>query len=214
VLLPALDAGAALPAYLWCWSQRRFQATVFGLLAWAAAKGAAMVVMTVMWPARAAQAVAFGGGYADGMMTWLRFGADVATGSTILKAAAATVAASVVSGGAGGLVVAATLVNCHAYYIGTLFLQSVAAARVVVFGTPVWYFFLAAGLAQLLVAGAEPLAALWRPRPAATRDALAGLAMAAIMLVAAYAAAGWLAPLWRDQLAPGVIFDAEALFGK
>lgn len=208
----ALDAACAAPFFYWCLRRGAGERAAFALLCWGAAKVAAVVALTVVWPGRGAEVVAFGERYADGMLTWLRYAEGSKFdpgGALIIKVLIACAAASALSAGAAGLVVGAALVNCHGYYLGRLFLQTTGATKVLAFGTPIWYFLLAAAAAHAIVGAAAFGLVITGRRAwegAQAKEALGSLAVAAVLAVAAFAVAGWLGPLWRDQLAPWVMF--------
>jgi hypothetical protein len=211
VVLPAADAVAVLPAFAWALARRRLQTAALLLVLWVICKAVAVAFWTVLLPSRAASAVAFGPGFAEGMFIWLQSGADLAdVGAGVsfrLVETLAVAGGALLTGGVGGLVVAAVLLNCQAYYVGLLLARSVEPWRVLAFGWPLWEIFRALGLVNLLLAAAEPLASRLsrrRFRAVEMRDALlVGL----LMLAAAFVSQIYLGPVWRDALAPYIIFD-------
>jgi hypothetical protein len=210
-VLPALDVLAVLPIFGWARLKSTFQGTALALLVWAGCKVAAVAFFTVQFPDRAAEAVAFGPAYADGMRIWLASGEDAAYvgawGTLRLPEAGILAVSSLATGGIGGLACGAVLVNCQAYYFGTLVARSVDPVRVLIFGWPVWELFRALGFVNVLLAGAEPLASRIlgvRARPRELRD---GLIIGVLMLAAAYVAQISLAAWWREMLAPALLFD-------
>jgi len=209
-VLPALDVVGALPALAWVRLRRRFHATAYAVLFWAFWKTAAVAFFTVLMPARAAAAVAWGRGYAGGTLLWLSSGADIAgVGAATalrLKPTLLLAGASLFSAGVGGLVAAAALLNCQAYYFGVLLSRAVAPWRVLAFGWPLWELLRAFGLANILVAAAGPGVMWLRRRPFRGRDVRDGIFVGLLMLAAAFVARAALAPWWRALLEPGVLF--------
>jgi hypothetical protein len=210
-VLPALDVLAVLPVFVWARSRSTFQGTALALLLWAGCKVAAVAFFTVQFPGRAAEAVAFGPAYADGMRMWLSSGEDVlnvgAWGTLRLKEAGILAASSLATGGLGGLACGAVLVNCQAYYFGTLIGRSVDPVRVLIFGWPLWEVFRALGFVNVLLAGAEPLGSRVLGKPVRARELRDGLIIAVLMLAAAYVAQISFAAWWRDMLAPALLFE-------
>lgn len=213
-VLPALDVAAALPVYVWVRLHRGFQGAAFALLLWSFCKVAAIAFFTVLFPAHAGAAVAYGASYAQGMTLWVGSGADVAGvgawGTWRLKEALALAALSLPTAGVGGLAFAATLLNCQAYYLGTLFLRAAEPWRVVVLGWPLWEVFRALAFVNILLAAAEPTLSRLLRRPVRVRDLRDGAILALLMLAAAYLAHVYLAPWWREALAPALYFDVPA----
>ena len=211
VVMPALDVLAVAPALAWVRRGRRLSAAVFVLLFWAFAKAAALAALTAAFPARAAAAVPFGPSYAEGMVLWLRSGADVAgvgaLGATRWLATLAVAALSAATAGIGGLAAASVLLNCQAYYLGILFTRSSDPLRVLLFGWPIWELFRALGLANVMVAAAEPLLCRVLRVPPLAREARDILLVGLVLLVAAYVAQLELAPYWRLALAPTMDFS-------
>lgn len=140
VILPALDVLAVLPAWAWIRRGRRLQAAASALLFWALCKVVIVAAWTVVWPARAAAAVAFGPDYAAGMLLWLRSGADLADVGAIsslrLVGTLLVGGLGAVTAGVGGLAAGAVLLNCQAYYLGVLLARTTEPWRVLVFGWP------------------------------------------------------------------------------
>jgi hypothetical protein len=213
-LLPALDVAAVLPVYVWARLHRGFQGAALALLGWGFCKAAAVATFTVFFPAHAREAVAYGGSYADGMTLWLASGADLAGlgagGTWRITEAAALAGSSLVTAGVGGLAVAAMLLNCQAYYLGTLLSHAAEPWRVVALGWPLWEAFRALAFVNILLAAAEPMISKVLGRPVRGRDVRDGAIIALLMMVTAYLAQIYLAPWWREALAPALFFDVPA----
>ncbi len=213
-VLPALDVAAALPVYVWARLHRGFQGAALALLFWSFCKAVAVVFFTVLFPARAGAAVAYGPSYAQAMTLWVGSGVDLAGlgawGTWRLKEAAALVGLSLPTAGVGGLALAAILLNCEAYYVGTLFLRAAEPWRVVFLGWPLWEIFRALAFVNILLAAAEPTLSWLLRRPVRGRDLRDGAILAFLMLAAAYLAHVSLAPWWREALAPALYFDVPA----
>lgn len=213
-VLPALDVLAAAPIIVWARLNRGMQGTAWAVVFWAFCKTAAVAFFTVLLPARAEAAVAYGADYADGMWIWLSSGVDAAGvgawATWRLKETFLLAGLSLVTAGAAGLAYAATLLNCQAYYVGTLLKQATEPLKVLLLGWPLWEIFRGLGLVNIMLAAAEPALSRVlgrRPRVREMRDAaLAGV----LMLVAAYAGQAFLAPWWRDALAPALLFEAPS----
>jgi hypothetical protein len=197
-VLPALDVAAALPVYVWARLHRGFQGAAFALLFWSFCKVVAIAFFTVLFPAHAGAAVAYGASYAQAMTLWVGSGMDVgglgAWGTWRLKEAAAL----------------AILLNCQAYYLGTLFLRAAEPWRVVLLGWPVWEVFRALAFVNILLAAAEPTLSWICRRPVRARDLRDGAVLAFLMMAAAYVAHIYLALWWREALAPALYFDVPA----
>ncbi len=210
-VLPALDVAAVLPVYVWLRLHRGLQGAAFAFLWWSFCKGVAVASFTVLFPAQAGAAVAYGPAYAEGMTLWVGSGADLAGvgawGTWRWKEALALGALSLVTAGVAGLAFAATLLNCQAYYVGTLFLRAAEPWKVVVLGWPLWEVFRALAFVNILLAAAEPTLALVLRRPVRAGEIRDGVMVAFLMLVAAYLAQTYLAPWWREALAPALFFD-------
>lgn len=210
-VLPALDVAAALPVYVWARLHRGFQGAAFALLFWSFCKVAAVAFFTVLFPAQAGEAVAYGASYAQGMTLWVGSGADVAGvgawGTWRVKEALALAALSLPTAGVGGLAYATTLLNCQAYYLGTLFLRAAEPWKVVALGWPLWEVFRALAFVNILLAAAEPTLSRVLRRPFRGRDLRDAAILAFLMMVAAYVAHISLAPWWREALAPALYFD-------
>jgi hypothetical protein len=172
---------------------------------------AAVAFFTVLFPARAAEAVAYGASYAQNMTLWVGSGADVAGvgawGTWRLKEAAALAGLSLPTAGVGGLAFATTLLNCQAYYLGTLLLRAAEPWKVVALGWPLWEVFRALAFVNILLAAAEPTLSWVLRRPVRGRDLRDAAILAFLMMVAAYVAHISLAPWWREALAPALYFD-------
>lgn len=213
-VLPALDVVAVLPVYVWARLNRGLQGAAFALLFWSFCKAAAMAFFTVLFPARASAAVAYGAAYAQGTTLWLGSGADMAGvgawGTWRLKEALALAALSLATAGVAGLAFAAVLLNCQAYYVGTLFLRAAEPWKVVVLGWPLWELFRALAFVNILLAAAEPTLARVLRRPVRAADVRDGVIIAFLMLVTAYLAQIYLAPWWREALGPALFFDVPA----
>ncbi|HUU56966.1 MAG TPA: hypothetical protein VMW93_06465 [bacterium] len=214
-VLPALDVLAVLPVIVWARLNRGIQGTAWAVLFWAFCKAAAVAFFTVLLPARAAAAVAYGADYADGMWVWLGSGADLAGvgawGTWRLKEALLLAGLSLATAGAAGFAYAATLLNCQAYYLGTLLRQAAEPWRIVVFGWPVWEVFRAFGLVNIMLAAAEPGLSRVLGQPLRAREMRDAALVGLLMLAAAYVGQTFLAPWWRDALAPALLFDAPPL---
>ncbi|NIT35918.1 MAG: hypothetical protein GTN49_05375 [candidate division Zixibacteria bacterium] len=210
-ILPALDVLALFPIYFWLRLRRGFQGAVLAILFWSFCKVAAVTFFTVLFPARAAAAVAWGPAYAGGMLAWLGSGADVAGvgawGTWRLEETLVVAGTSFVTAGLGGLAFATTLLNCQSYYLATLFLRATEPWKVVMLGWPLWEGFRALAFANILLAAAEPTASRLLGRPTRTRDMRDGLILGFLMLAAAYVAQTYLAPWWREALAASLAFD-------
>ena len=105
---------------------------------------------------------------------------------------------------------AAILLNCQAYYLGTLFLRAAEPWRVVLLGWPVWEVFRALAFVNILLAAAEPTLSWICRRPVRARDLRDGAVLAFLMMAAAYVAHIYLALWWREALAPALYFDVPA----
>jgi hypothetical protein len=214
-LLPALDVVAVLPVLAWARLNRGMQSMAFALLFWAFCKAAAVAFFTVLLPARAAAAVAFGPEYADGIWLWLGSGADLAHvgvwGTWRLKDTLLLVGFSLATAGVGGVGYAAILVNCQAYYLGTLLMRAAEPWKIVVLGWPLWEVFRAFGLVNIMLAAAEPGLSRVLGRPLRAREMRDAALIGLLMLAAAYVGQTFLAPWWRDALAPALLFDAPPL---
>jgi hypothetical protein len=215
-VFPALDCLAIIPVWAWVRRGRRLQATAFTLAFWAVCKAIAVAALTVAWPERAGNAIAFGGDYVRGMLIWLRSGYDLAGVGAVIsfrwKETLALGGLSLVSGGLGGLVVADLLLNCQGYYLGVLLTRVTEPWRVVVFGWSVWEWLRALGWLNLLLAAAEPIQARILGVPPLWREARDTILIGLILLAAAYVAQAYLGPWWRDALAPYVAFELGSGF--
>jgi hypothetical protein len=210
-VLPALDVLALLPIYFWLRLRRGFQGAVLALLFWSFCKAGAVAFFTVLLPARAAAAVAWGPAYANGMLAWVGSGADLAGlgawGTWRPEETLAVAGTSLATAGLGGLAYATTLLNCQSYYLGALFLRAAEPWKVVVLGWPLWEGFRALAFANILLAAAEPTASRLVGRPTRSRDVRDGLIVGFLMLAMAYVAQIYLAPWWREVLAASLVFD-------
>jgi len=163
-------------------------------------------------PARAEAAVAYGAGYADGMWIWLGSGADLADvgawGTVRAKETLLLAGLSLVTAGVAGLAYAATLLNCQAYYLGTLLKQAAEPWKVLLLGWPLWEVFRALGFANVVLAAAEPTLSRVLGKPLRVREMRDAAFVGLLMLAAAYAGQMFLAPWWRDALAPALLFEA------
>jgi hypothetical protein len=213
-VLPALDVAAALPVFFWARLHRGFQGAAAALLFWSFCKVVAIAFFTVLFPARAGEAVAFGPSYAQTMTLWVGSGMDVANlgawGTWRWKEAAALAVLSLPTAGVGGLVIGALLLNCQAYYIGTLFLRAAEPWRVLLLGWPLWEVFRALAFVNILLAAAEPTLSWICRRPVRVRDLRDGVIVALLMLAVAYVAQLFLALWWREMLAPALYFDVPS----
>jgi hypothetical protein len=124
-----------------------------------------------------------------------------------LKEAGILAASSLATGGLGGLACGAVLVNCQAYYFGTLIGRAVDPVRVLIFGWPLWEVFRALGFVNVLLAGTEPLASRVLGKRVRARELRDGLLIGVLMLAAAYVAQISFAAWWRDMLAPALLFE-------
>jgi hypothetical protein len=213
-VLPALDVLAVSPVIVWARLSRGMQGTAWAVLFWAFCKAAAVAFFTVLFPARAEAAVAYGAAYADGMWIWLGSGADLARvgawGTWRLKETFLLAGLSLVTAGAAGLAYAATLLNCQAYYLGTLLKQATEPWKVLALGWPLWEVFRALGLVNIMLATAEPALSRVLGQPVRVREMRDAALVGVLMLVAAYAGQTFLAPWWRDALAPALLFEAPS----
>lgn len=210
-VLPALDVVAILPIYVWARLHRGFQGAAFALLFWSFCKAAAVASFTVFFPAHAGAAVAHGPSYANGMTLWLGSGADFggvgAGGTWRWQEALVLGALSLGTAGVAGLAYGATLLNCQAYYLGTLFLRAVETWKVVVLGWPLWEVFRALAFVNILLAAAEPTLARVLRRPVRAADVRDGVIIGFLMLAMAYVAQICLSAWWREALAPALFVD-------
>lgn len=215
ILLPALDVAAVLPVYVWARLHRGVQGAAWALLGWAFCKAVAVATLTVLFPAHAREAVAFGASYADGMTLWLASGADLAGvgagGAWRIAEAGALAGLSLATAGVGGLAFAAVLLNCQAYFLGTLFLRAAEPWKVVALGWPPWEAFRALAFVNVLLVAAEPTLSKVLRRPVRARELRDGVIIALLMMVTAYLAQIYLAPWWRGAVAPALFFDGPAL---
>ena len=213
-VLPALDVAAALPVYVWVRLHRGFQGAAFALLFWSFCKAVAIAFFTVLFPAHAGAAVAYGPSYAQarrgGGGGGRAGGGGGGGGPGRLTDAAARAGLRWPTAGVGGLVLAAILLNCQAYYLGTLFLRAAEPWRVVLLGWPVWEVFRALAFVNILLAAAEPTLSWICRRPVRARDLRDGAVLAFLMMAAAYVAHIYLALWWREALAPALYFDVPA----
>lgn len=213
-VLPALDVLAVLPVVVWARLNRGIQATAWTVLFWAFCKTAAVAFFTVLLPARAEAAVAYGAGYADGMWIWLGSGADLADvgawATWRLKETFLLAGLSLVTAGAAGLAYAATLLNCQAYYLGSLLRQATDPLRVVLMGWPLWEILRGLGFVNVMLAAAEPALSRVLGQRIRAREMRDAALVGVLMLVAAYAGQAFLAPWWRDALAPALLFEAPS----
>jgi hypothetical protein len=214
-LLPALDVAAVLPVYVWARLHRGLQGAAGALVAWAFCKAVAVATLTVLFPARAGEAVAFGASYAEGMALWLASGADLAGvgawGTWRVVEAGALAGLSLATAGVGGLAFGAMLLNCQAYYLGTLLLRAAEPGKVVVLGWPPWEAFRALAFVNILLAAAEPTLSKVLGRPIRARELRDGAIIALLMMVTAYLAQIYLAPWWREALVPALFFEGPVL---
>jgi hypothetical protein len=214
-LLPALDVAAVLPIYVWARLHRGLQGAAGALLAWAFCKVVAVATLTVLFPARAREAVAFGASYADGMTLWLASGADLARvgawGTWRVVEAGALAGLSLATAGVGGLAFGAMLLNCQAYYLGTLFLRAAEPWKVLVLGWPPWEAFRALAFVNILLVAAEPAVSKVLGRPVRVRELRDGAIIAFLMMVTAYLAQVYLAAWWREALVPALFFEGPVL---
>jgi hypothetical protein len=210
-VLPALDVVAVLPVLAWTRLNRGMQSAAFVLLFWAFCKAAAVAFFTVLLPARAAAAVAFGAAYADGMWIWLGSGADLAgvgaAASWRLPETLLVAGFSLATAGVAGLAYGATLLNCQAYYLGTLLGKTTEPWKVVLLGWPLWEVFRAFGFVNIMLAAAEPGLARALRQPLRGREMREAALVGLLMLAAAYVGQTFLAPWWREALAPVLLFD-------
>jgi hypothetical protein len=211
-VLPALDVVALLPVVVWARLNRGIQGAAWTVLFWAFCKAAAVAFFTVLLPARAEAAVAFGADYADGMWIWLGSGADLADvgawGTLRAKETLLLAGLGLVTAGLAGLAYAATLLNCQAYYLGTLLKQAAEPWKVLLLGWPLWEIFRALGLVNILLAAAEPTLSRILGQPMRVREMRDAVLVGLLMLAAAYVGQIFLAAWWRDALAPALLFDA------
>jgi hypothetical protein len=213
-VLPALDVVAVLPVFVWARLNRGIQGTAWTVLFWAFCKAAAVAFFTVLLPARAEAAIAYGADYADGMWIWLGSGADLADvgawGTWRAKETLLLAGLSLLTAGAAGFAYAATLLNCQAYYLGTLLKQAAEPWKVLLLGWPLWEMFRGLGLVNILLAAAEPTLSRVLGQQVRVREIRDAALVGLLMLVAAYAGQTFLAPWWRDALAPALLFDAPS----
>ena len=211
-VLPALDVVAVLPVIVWARLKRGMQGTAWAVLFWAFCKAAAVASFTVLLPARAEAAVAYGADYADGMWMWLGSGADLANvgawGTLRVKETLLLAGLSLVTAGVAGFAYATTLLNCQAYYLGTLFKQAAEPWKVMLLGWPLWEMFRGLGLVNVMLAAAEPALSRVLGQPIRVREMRDAALVGLFMLAAAYVGQTFLAPWWRDALAPALLFDA------